>query len=86
MYIYNLISVYKRSPDSNRLSIDVLGTFGDFDDARVALLEEVDYSGIELGMELLGDIEQVKTDCRLTDGEEGSVHLSIATSRINISN
>ena len=80
MYIYNLISVYTRSPEDERPVVQVLGTFSDFDDAQDAAYAETETLKKDgCSIDYLG-----KTDSRLTDGE-GSIHLSIATSRINIS-
>ena len=93
MYIYNLISVYTRSPEDERLIIEILEIFGDIDAARTALAEEKkrlievgfvsdkhpDHSFYEANM-----VERYEDRCRLTLNEEVA-HLSIVMSRVNIS-
>lgn len=80
MYIYNLISVYTRCPEDTRPTVNVLGTFSDFEDAKAAFLDEAEHcKRADCSRDYLG-----ASDCHFTCGEE-SIHLSLTTSRISLS-
>ena len=89
MYIYDLISVYtNNSAHEYRPLVSSLGIFGEFDDAKAAMREQIEICA-EDGFVPTEEVYSYSTDCRLTredyENENQVIYVSIVQTNMNIS-